>query len=119
MTLARTYLEIGQLDEAIAALKTASRSPMHQFEALTLLGKLYRERGQTAESIDCLERAAEAPSPGVDETRAVLYELGRSLDEVGEVARALAVFLELQADAGDYRDVPSRIDRLARAQAGG
>ena len=119
MTLARTYLEIGQLDEAIAALKIASRSPVHQFEAMSLLGRLYRDRGQTADSIDCLERAAEAQAPGADESRAVLYELGRSLDEVGEVARALAVFLELQAEAGDYRDVPSRIDRLARAQAGG
>ena len=46
-------------------------------------------------------------------------DLGVMLDESAEVARALAVFLELQADAGDYRDVPSRIDRLALVQSGG
>ena len=119
MTLARTFLEIGQVDDAIAALKTASKSPAHQFDAMTMLGRLYGERGELAESIEWLERAAEAPAPGPDEARALLYDLGRSLDEAGEIARALAVFLELQADAGDYRDVPSRIDRLARAQAGG
>ena len=31
----------------------------------------------------------------------------------GETARALAVFLELQADAGDYRDVAARVHRLS------
>ena len=41
------------------------------------------------------------------------------LDRNVEYSRALAVFLELQADAGDYRDVPARIDRLARVQTGG
>jgi hypothetical protein len=48
-----------------------------------------------------------------------LYDLGVLLEEADEVHRALAVFLELQSEAGDYRDVPSRIDRLARAQSGG
>jgi tetratricopeptide (TPR) repeat protein len=119
MTLARTFLEIGQIDDAIAALKTASKSPAHQFEAMSMLGRLYGDRGELAESIEWLERAAEAPAPGPDAAHALLYDLGRSLDEAGEIARALAVFLELQSDAGDYRDVPSRIDRLARAQAGG
>ena len=48
-----------------------------------------------------------------------MYDLGLTLEETGETARALAVFLELQADAGDYRDVPQRADRLARVQTGG
>ena len=37
----------------------------------------------------------------------------------GEIARALAVFLELQADADRYRDVHARIGRLSRVQTGG
>jgi hypothetical protein len=35
------------------------------------------------------------------------------------VARALAVCLELQSDAGAYKDVAERIDRLTKVQAGG
>ncbi len=42
-----------------------------------------------------------------------------ALEGAAETSRALAVFLELQSEAGDYRDVPGRIDRLARVQAGG
>jgi hypothetical protein len=37
----------------------------------------------------------------------------------GEAARALAICLELQADAGDHRNVAVRIDRLAKVQARG
>jgi hypothetical protein len=35
------------------------------------------------------------------------------------VARALAVCMELQSEAGAYRDVAARIDRLTKVQAGG
>ena len=48
-----------------------------------------------------------------------LYDLGDTLEAGGETARALAVFLELQADAGDFRDVARRVERLSRVQTGG
>jgi hypothetical protein len=49
----------------------------------------------------------------------LLFELADGLEKAGEGARALAVLLELQADAGSYRDVDERIDRLAKVQARG
>ena len=59
------------------------------------------------------------PAPSANDGRELLYELGTVLESLGETARALAVFMELQADAGDYRDVPARVERLARVQTGG
>jgi len=119
MKLARTYLEMGMLEEATASLKTAARSPRHRFEAASLLGRLYKGHGATTEAIEWFARAAEAPAPGIEEGRVLFYELGVALEEAGENARALAVFLELLAEAGEYRDVSERADRLARVQTGG
>ncbi len=119
MTLARTYMEIGMFDEAVSSLETAVRAPRLRFEASAALGRLHERQGDQAKAIEWLERAAGAPPPTLEEGRTVLYDLGILLESTGENSRALAVFLELQADAGDFRDVPSRIDRLVRVQTGG
>jgi tetratricopeptide (TPR) repeat protein len=119
MKLARTYLEMGMLQEATSYLKTAARSPRRRFEAAALLGRLYRDHGDLTDAIEWLERAAEASVPNPEEAQALLYDLGLALEDAGETARALAVFLELQATAGEYRDVADRVDRLARVQTGG
>jgi tetratricopeptide (TPR) repeat protein len=119
LKLARTYLDTGMPDEAIGALESASRSPRHRFEAASALARLYAQRGEFGTAVEWFERAAEAPAPTTDAGRALLYDLGSALEASGEVARALAVFLELQADADRYRDVPTRIERLSRVQTGG
>ena len=119
MKLARTYLEMGMLQEATSSLKTAARSPQRRFEAAALLGRLYREHGEITDAIEWFERAAEATVPTPEDGHALLYDLGLALEDAGETARALAVFLELQANAGEYRDVSDRADRLARVQTGG
>jgi tetratricopeptide (TPR) repeat protein len=119
LKLARTYLEMGMADEAIGSLETAARSPKYRFEAAAMLGRLYRDQQDIAHAIEWLERAAEAPAPGLEQGRALLYDLGVTLESAGEAARALAVLMELQADAGEYRDVSARVDRLSRVQTGG
>ncbi len=119
LTLARTYLEMGMVEEAIAALIEAARVPTHRFEAGSLLGRLYQKRDDLPRAAEWLERAAEAPAPTANEGRELLYDLGAVLETMGETARALAVFLELQTDAGEYRDVAARVERLARVQTGG
>jgi tetratricopeptide (TPR) repeat protein len=119
MTLARTYLEMGMMDEAVNALKTAAQSPRLRFEAASTLGRLLLAQGDGPQALYWLERANEAPAPDADAGWALLYDFGVALDEAGDTPRALALFLELQADAGDYRDVPSRIARLTRVQTGG
>jgi tetratricopeptide (TPR) repeat protein len=117
--LAKTYLEMGMTDEAMAALIDAAKVPIHRFEAGSMLGRLYQKRGDLPHAAEWLERAAEAPAPTANEGRELLYDLGAVLEAMAETARALAVFLELQTDAGDYRDVAARVERLARVQTGG
>ena len=78
---------------------------------------MYRDRDKMPQALEWLERAAQAPAPNVDDGHQLLYELAEGLEQVGETARALAVLLELQADAGAYRDIEARIGRLSKVQA--
>ena len=93
--------------------------PKMRFVTAALLGRLFRERDLLPQSIEWLERAAQAPAPTPAEYHQVLYDLAQGLESEGEVTRALAVCLELQADAGTYHDVADRVERLAKAQARG
>jgi tetratricopeptide (TPR) repeat protein len=119
MDLARTYLEMGMRDEAIGSLEIAARSPRHRFAAASMIGEIYRDEGDLRAAIEWLERSVEAPAPDAERGRALLYDLGDLLETVGETARALAVFLELNADTPDYRDVSARVARLARVETEG
>jgi tetratricopeptide (TPR) repeat protein len=119
LALAKTYLEMGMTEEAITALTEASRNPKFRFEAASILGRLYQRRDDLPLAAEWLERASEAPAPSANDGRELLFDLGVILEAMGETARALAVFMELQADAGEYRDVAARVERLARVQTGG
>jgi hypothetical protein len=66
-----------------------------------------------------MERAVLAPPPTAEEGYALRYDLADALERTGEVARALAICLELQAEAGRYRDVPARVERLTKTQMRG
>jgi tetratricopeptide (TPR) repeat protein len=109
----------GDLDAAIAALESASRAPRLRFAAASVVGRMHRDRGAIDKAIEWLEQAAQAPPPTPEEGHQLLYDLAELLERSGETARALAVSLELQADAGEYRDLSQRVDRLARVQARG
>jgi tetratricopeptide (TPR) repeat protein len=109
----------GRIDESIEALAIASRSPRHRFTASSLIARIYRERDQLSQAIEWFERAAQAPASTADDGYLLMYELADALEAAGEVSRALAVCMELQANAGEFRDVAERIDRLAKVQTGG
>jgi hypothetical protein len=111
--------EAGQIEESIQALRASSRAPQQRFRAAAALGRIYQQRNDLPQAIEWFERAAEAPPSSPDEAFALFYELAESLESVGEVARALAICLELQAEAGRYRDLSERIARLSKAQGGG
>jgi tetratricopeptide (TPR) repeat protein len=115
--LAVTYKELGMVDEAMTALEEAARSPRQRFEAASMLARLRLERDETASAIEWFGRAAETPAPTPDAGHALLYDLAETLEKAGERSRALAVFVELEAESGGYRDVATRIKRLSKAQA--
>jgi len=110
---------LGQIDDAVRLYADASRSAAFRFRAGVALGRLLAGEDRLVEAIEWFERATEVPAPDPAAGHALLYELGEALERHGESMRALAVFMELNADAGDYRGVAARVERLARAEIGG
>lgn len=108
----------GDIDGCIEAFEKASRAPKLRFGTSWLIARLYRDRDMMPKAVEWLERASQAPAPTSDESHQLLFELAEALEKVGEMARALAVCMELQSDAGAYRDVEARIERLTKVQAG-
>ncbi len=108
------HREKGETEAAIQALEQAVRSPRHRFEAASMLARLHRDSGHWQESIEWFERAAESAPASSDDAHQLLYELGTLLIDADEKDRALAVFLELQADAPDFRDVGAQVNRLSQ-----
>ncbi len=110
--------QAGKIESAIRAFEMASRSPRHRFQASVFLGRMYRDKDQMAKAIEWFERATQSPAPTPDEGHMLLYELADALEATGEIERALAICMELQADAGDFRDVKTRVSRLAKVAKG-
>lgn len=113
------HIETGHFEQGIEQLRTAMRAPKKRFAAASMLATAYQKQGRTADAIEWLGHAVDAPGVTPPERFDTLHRLADMLESTGEVASALAVCLELQADAGDFRDVAVRIARLSRAQAGG
>jgi tetratricopeptide (TPR) repeat protein len=111
--------DAGFLEESLPGFEAASREPRLRFHAAAALGRLYRQRDEFDRAIEWFEQASQAPAPTPDEAYSLFLELAEALESFGMVDRALATCRELQAEAGDYRDVAARISRLAKAQSRG
>ena len=77
-----------------------------------MLAKACIDSGDAGRAIEWYGQAAEAPAPSPQAHYVVMYELASVLEAEGEGARAFAVLLELQSEAGEYRDVADRLEQL-------
>ena len=109
----------GDIGGCIPSLKEASRSPRQRFSSAALLGRIYKQKGQTPQAIEWFERATQGPAPSEEDLHLLMYDLADTLEASNETARALALFLELQAEDGEFKDVGARVDRLTKVQTGG
>ena len=118
-TRGAAMVDAGDLDACIEPLRMAARSPRRRFAAATLLALVFERLQRRDEAIEWLGHAVDAPGIAGTDRFDTLLRMADLLEQTGEPASALAVCLELQADAGNYKDVSVRIARLSRAQAGG
>jgi tetratricopeptide (TPR) repeat protein len=114
--LGLAFRDLGLLDDAVRALEAVTTSERLRFTAASLLGALHRRRGHSAPAIEWLDRATRWAPPATDIGRAVRYDLGEALEDVGDHDRALAVFTGLESEQVGYRDVSVRIQRLLESK---
>ena len=117
-TRGSVMFEVGETQQAIEELRGAAQSPRRRFAAASLLSRIHQEQGREGEAIEWLRHAVEAPELTHVERFDALFRLADLLEHSGEPASALAVCLELQSEAGDYRDLAVRIARLSQASGG-
>ncbi len=117
--LGLAYRDLGMLDDAVRILEAATASERLRFGAAAVLGEIHRRRGHSAPAIEWLDRATQWAPPATDIGRAVRYDLGEVLEEVGDHDRALAVFTGLESEQVGYRDVSVRIQMLLESKPRG
>jgi tetratricopeptide (TPR) repeat protein len=110
--LGLAFKEMGLLDDAIAQLQRALRGGAHLLATLEVLGECFIGRGEPERAALVLQRAAELRGAGGQELVGVLYWLGRSYEELGELAEARAAYERVAASDVGFRDVAERLGTL-------
>ncbi len=102
--------ERGEIDKALAQFQHAQRNPQRRIDALYLMGRCFKAKGQFDIAAGQLSKAAEE-IPTMDERKMnVLYELGEVLEAQGEQTKALEFFKQIYAVDIGYRDVSAKIE---------
>ena len=109
------YKEMGLLDEAIAEFQKALRGSEGRLKASEALGLCFFEKGQFTVAETILRRALELPAAGDADRVGLLYWLGRTQEELGKGADALASYNRVFAVEITFQDVSQRVKALSRA----
>jgi tetratricopeptide (TPR) repeat protein len=104
----------GDDSSLLAQLEAAAETPALRFQAAARLGRVHAGRGEWARAADWLERAAASTAPLRDHGLEVRYDLADALERLGLYERAVAVWADLEFEAGAYRDVSTRLERATR-----
>jgi tetratricopeptide (TPR) repeat protein len=109
------YKEMGLLDEAIAEFQKALRSTEGRLRSSEALGLCFFEKGQFAVAETIMRRGLDLPANGDAERVGLLYWLGRTCQEQGKGADALAAYNRVSAVDIKFMDVNDRVRELTRA----
>src|SRR6266404_4775081 len=110
------FKEMGLLDEAIAELQKALRSPDGKLKSSEALGVCFIDKGAYVVAESILRRALDLPASGDQERLGILYWLGRALEEQGKKVEARDLYGRVFAVDIRFRDVGARSKALAKAK---
>jgi tetratricopeptide (TPR) repeat protein len=110
------FKEMGLLDEAIAELQKALRSPEGKLRTSEMLGVCFFEKGAYGVAESILRRGLDLPASGDQERLGILYWLGRALEQQGRPAEARDLYGRVFAVDIRFLDAEKRVKALAKAK---
>jgi len=120
--MATAYKEMDLLDEAIrefqaaAGLTGATDKTPRFFQCCNMLGHCFVQKGLPQAAVLWFKKALDVPGRGIEEYKALQYELGSAYEQMGDVTRAVGAFTEVYGVDVGYRDVADRLQSLQARQ---
>ncbi|HWN97923.1 MAG TPA: tetratricopeptide repeat protein [Blastocatellia bacterium] len=117
-SLGLAYKDMELLDEAIGEFQMAFRmagveNPTGDYiHCCNMLGVCFKRKQMPKVAVRWFERGLKIPNRPEDEYQALRYEIGVCYEEIGEVDKAIDVFLEVYGIDVTYRGVAERIAQL-------
>ena len=102
------YKEMGLLDDALDAFRTAAASPLLYREASSMSALVHVERGELQEAAAAYRRAL-VPGPGSIDEQGLRYALAEVLVQAGQVEEARDLFRGIVSSNPGYRDARARL----------
>ena len=102
------YKEMGLLDDALDAFRTAAAAPHLFREASSMAAMVHAEKGELQDAVAAYRRAL-APGPGSIDEQGLCYALADVLVQAGEVEEARDLFRGIVSSNPGYRDARQRL----------
>ncbi len=112
--LGLAYQEMGLFEDAVQAFEIASRDPAKRAQATTMIGMCYVSLDRKEEAVATFKRGLENDSLDERQRLGLLYELGKTLQMMGERDQALDCFENIRDIDDSFADVEARISALSR-----
>ena len=107
-----SFLEEGSIDRAIEEFKLASKDKNRSLECYNMISKCYQEKEDFQGAAKWVKKALEFTEEGTDKFLALTYELASIFEELEEMAKALALYEEINEWNSGYREVGKKVKVL-------
>ena len=111
--LGEFYFEVNEIASAKEVFTRLLDFPQKRRASLVYLGRCALLENDFPKAVDCMDQALKEMFRMDRYKREALYYLGNACEGVGDNARALKCYQEVQANLAGYRDVPARIAALS------
>jgi tetratricopeptide (TPR) repeat protein len=121
-SLGLAYKDMDLLDDAIGEFQRAFRMAGLEdlkgdyIQCCNMLGVCFKRKQMTKVAIQWFERGLKISNRPEDEYQALRYEIALCCEELGEIDKALDVFMEVYGIDVGYREVASKIKQLQAAK---